>query len=102
MVNDEKERPKWPMKRLKGMYFAMHCWKCKKFELPLEEFEQTEYEKNCEPNIQKMIDGLDVKKMKFKDFNNIIKNSIFCKFEKRDFSNNCPICKKFGIPNKPF
>lgn len=40
---------------------------------------------------------MEVKEMKFKDFNNIIKNSTFCKFEKRDFSNNCPICKKFGI-----
>jgi len=99
MVNDNKERLKWPMKRLKGMYFAMHCWKCKKFELPEEEFEQTEYEKNCELNIQKIIEGLDVKEMKFKDFNNIIKNSEFCKFEKRDFSNDCPICKKLGIKN---
>ncbi|MBS3078845.1 hypothetical protein J4218_01875 [Candidatus Pacearchaeota archaeon] len=98
MIN-EKERPKWPMQRLKGMYFAMHCWKCKKFELPQEEFEQTEYEKSCEPNIQKIIHRLDLKEMRFKDFNIIIKNSVFCKFEKRDFSNNCPICKKFGVPN---
>ena len=87
----ERERPKWPLQRLKSMYFAMHCWKCKKFELPSEEFEQTEYQKNCEPNIQKIIDSLDVKEIKFKDFNNIIKNSTFCKFEERDFGNNCSL-----------
>ena len=95
----KKERPKWPMQRLKGMYFAMHCWKCKKFELPEEKFEPTEYKLKCEKNIQRIIDILDVKEMKFKDFNNIIKNSEFCRFEKRDFSNNYPICKKFGITN---
>lgn len=85
MIN-EKERPKWPMKRLKGMYFAMHCWKCKKFELPVEEYKQI-----CEDNIQKIIDNLEVKEMTFKDLNNTIKNTSFCKFEKRDFSNSCPI-----------
>jgi len=88
----KKERPKWPLQRLKSMYFAMHCWKCKKFELSREE-----YEKRCVKKIQKIIDSLKIKEMKFKEFNRIIKNSIFCKFEKRDFSNNCPICKKFGI-----
>jgi len=88
---ESKERPKWPLHRLKSMYFAMHCWKCKKFELPIEK-----YKRLCENNIQKMIDNLEVKEMKFKEFNTIIKNSIFCKFEKRDFSNNCPICKKLG------
>ncbi len=93
----EKERPKWPLQRLKSMYFALHCWKCKKFELPAEEFEETEYEKKCEKNIQKIIDNLEIKEMKFRDFNTIIKNSTFCNFEKRDFSNNCPICKKLGI-----
>lgn len=98
--NMEKERPKWPLKRLKGIYFAMHCWKCKKFELPIDEFEQTEYQKICEPNIQKIIGSLNVKEMKFRNFNNITKNSTFCKFEKRDFSNNCPICKKFEILNR--
>jgi len=87
-----KERPKWPLKRLKSMYFATHCWKCKKFELPREE-----YEVKCENNIQKIIDNLKIKEMKFKEFNDIIRSSTFCKFEKRDFSNNCPICKKFGI-----
>ena len=35
---------------------------------------------------------------KFKEFNIIIKNSTFCKFEKRDFRNDCPICKKFRVP----
>tara|TARA_Y100000310_G_C20412593_1_gene682761 strand:- start:161 stop:445 length:285 start_codon:yes stop_codon:yes gene_type:complete len=88
----KKERPKWPLKRLKSMYFAMHCWKCKNFELPREE-----YEKRCEKNIQKIIDNLGIKEMAFKEFNEIIKNSSFCEFEKRDFSNNCSICKKFGI-----
>ena len=87
-----KERPKWPLKRLKGMYFAMHCWKCKKFELS-----QKEYGKRCEQNIQKVIDNLKIKEMKFKEFNEIIKDSNFCKCEKRDFSNNCTICRKFGI-----
>ena len=66
----KKERPKWLMQRLKSMYFAMHCWKCKKFELPAEE-----YRKRCEENIQKIIDNLEIKEMKFKDFNEIIKNS---------------------------
>ena len=98
MVNDKKERPKWPMHRLKGMYFAMHCWKCKKFELPEDDSEEIEYKQKCEPSIQKIIDNLEVKEMKFKEFNYIIKNSNFCKFEKREFDNNCPICKRFGIP----
>jgi len=96
----EKERPKWPLHRLRGMYFAMHCWKCKKFELPDEESEQTEYKKTCEGNIQKIIDNLNVKEMKFKDFNNIIKNTEFCRFDKRDFSNNCSICKALRISRK--
>ena len=91
----EKERPKWPLQRLKGMYFAMHCWKCKKFEHPMEE-----YKKRCEENIQRIIDNLEIKEMKFKEFNKIIKNSSFCKFEKRDFSNNCSICKKLGISRR--
>ena len=77
------------------MYFAMHCWKCKKFELSEEE-----YKKMCENNIQKIIDNLEIKEMKFKEFNEIIKNSTFCNFEKRDFSNNCLICKKLGIGDK--
>ena len=55
-----------------------------------------EYKQKCEQNIQKIIDNLEVKEMKFKEFNSIIKNSTFCKFEKRDFTNNCHICKKFG------
>jgi hypothetical protein len=80
------------MQRLKSMYFAMHCWKCKKFELSMEE-----YKEKCEGNIQKIIDGVDVREMKFKEFNNIIKNSMFCKFEKRDLGNyDCPICRRFG------
>jgi len=87
----KKERPKWPLRRLKGMYFAMHCWKCKKFELP-----EKEYKRRCEENIQKIIDNLEIKEMKFKEFNGIIKNSAFCKFERRDFSNNCPLCKILG------
>ena len=91
-MDNQKERPKWTLQRLKGMYFAMHCWKCKKFELPMEEYKQ-----KCENNIQKIIDNLEIKEMKFKEFNAIIKNSIFCKFEKRDFNNNCPICKKLGV-----
>jgi len=91
----KKERLKWPLQRLERMYFAMHCWKCKKFELPREE-----YEKRCVEKIQKIIDSLKVKEMKFRDFNEIIKNSIFCEFEKRDFNDDCLICKKFGI--KPF
>ena len=74
------------------MYFAMHCWKCKKFELSKEEYKQ-----RCENNIQKVIDSLGIKEMTFNEFNDIIKNTIFCKFERRDFSNNCPICKKLGI-----
>ncbi|MBI2106711.1 hypothetical protein HYT57_01890, partial [Candidatus Woesearchaeota archaeon] len=53
-----------------------------------------------ENNIQKIIDGLEIKEMKFKEFNAIIKNSAFCKFEKRDFDNNCPICKKLGVPRR--
>jgi len=93
----KKERPKWPLQRLKGMYFAIHCWKCKKFELSTEE-----YKKRCEENIQKIIDNLEVEEMKFKEFNDIIKNSTFCTFEKREFNNNCPICKKWGIPQKRF
>jgi len=92
---EQKERPKWPLKRLKSMYFAMHCWKCKIWENSIEG-----YKKRCEDNIQKIIDNLDVKEMKFKEFNNIIKNSIFCQFEKRDFSNNCPICKAWGISGR--
>ncbi len=101
MQNQEKERPKWPLKRLKGMYFAMHCWKCKKFELPEEEFEETEYEKKCEKNIQKIIDNLEIKEMKFKEFNDIVKSSTFCQFEKREF-HDCPICRKLGIPQWKF
>ena len=77
------------------MYFATHCWKCKKWERSIEE-----YEKDCEQNIQKIIDNMEIKEMKFREFNEIIKNSTFCKFEKRDFSNNCLICKKFGINTK--
>jgi len=88
----EKEKPKWPLRRLKSMYFVVYCWKCKKFELPVEEYKQ-----ECEDNIQKIIDSLEIKEMTFKEFNRIIKNSTFCKFEKRYFSNNCPVCKKFGI-----
>lgn len=88
----KKEKPKWSLQRLKGMYFAVYCWKCKKFELPEEE-----YKKRCEENIQKIIDDLKIKKMEFKEFNEIIKNSTFCKFEKRKFNNNCPICKILGI-----
>jgi hypothetical protein len=87
-----KERPKWTLQRLERMYFAMHCWKCKKFELPIEE-----YKRLCEDNIQRIIKGLEIKEMKFKEFNEIIKNTTFCKFEQRDFNNNCPICKKLGI-----
>lgn len=79
------------------MYFAMHCWKCMKFELPVEEFGEIEYQQKCEKNIQEIIDSLEIKEMTFKDFNNIIKNTPFCKFEMRDFGNDCPICKKFGI-----
>jgi len=45
-----------PMQSLKGMYLAMHCWKCKKFELPLEE-----YKRRCEDNIQKIIDSFGIK-----------------------------------------
>lgn len=93
----ERERPKWPLQRLKSMYFAVHCWKCKKFELPIEEFGETDYQQKCEKNIQKIIEGLGIKEMKFKEFNETIKNSTFCKFEMRDFSNNCSICKKLGI-----
>ncbi len=78
-MNNTKEKPKWPLKRLARMYFGMHCWKCKKFELS-----QQEYEKRCEKNIQKIIDNLEIKEMTFKEFNNIIKNSIFCEFEKRE------------------
>ncbi len=88
----ENERPKWPLQRLKSAYFAMHCWKCKKFELPVED-----YKKRCEESIQKIINCLEIKEMRFKDFNDIIKNTTFCKFEKRDFENNCPICKKLGV-----
>jgi len=88
----KKEKPKWPLQRLKGMYFALHCWKCKKFELSIEE-----YQKRCEQGIQKIIDNLEIKEMRFREFNNIIKCSNFCKFEKRDFSNNCPTCNKLGI-----
>jgi len=88
----EEEKPKWSLQRLKGMYFAVHCWKCKRFELPMEEYKQ-----RCENNIQKIIDSLEIKEMKFKEFNDIIKGATFCKFDKRDFSNNCPICKKLGI-----
>ena len=91
---DKKERPKWPLKRLKSMYFAMHCWKCKKWENSIEEYKQ-----KCEDNIQKIIDSIEIQEMRFKEFNNIIKKSAFCKFEKRDFSNNCPICKKLGVQN---
>jgi hypothetical protein len=49
----KKEKAKWPLQKLKEMYFTMHCWKCKKFEFPMEE-----YKKNCEDNIQKIIDNL--------------------------------------------
>ena len=73
----------------------MHCWKCKKFELPMEEYKQ-----RCENNIQKIIDSLERKEMKVKEFNEIIKSATFCKFDKRDFSNNCPICKKLGISRR--
>lgn len=86
----EKEKPKWPSKRLKGMYFGLHCWKCKKFEQGREEY------KKCEDNIQKIIDNIEVKEMRFREFNDIIKSTTFCQFDKRDFSNNCPICKRFG------
>lgn len=88
----EKEKPNWPLKRLKSMYFAMHCWKCKKWEVS-----QEKYQQECEDSIQKIIDNLDIKEMEFKEFNSIIKNSTFCKFEKRDFSNKCPICERFRI-----
>ena len=91
----EKERPKWPLWRLKKMYFGMHCWKCKKFELPTEE-----YKKKCEDNIQKIIDSLEIPEMRFKQFNRIIKNSTFCQFEKRDFRDDCPICKRFGCSRR--
>ncbi len=74
------------------MYFGLHCWKCKKFELPVDE-----YKKRCEENIQKIINGLEIKEMKFRDFDNIVKNSTFCKFEKREFDHSCPICKQLGI-----
>src|SRR3989344_8804227 len=94
-MDNQKERLKWPLQRLKGMYFAMHCWKCKKFELPIEEYKQ-----RCEDNIQKIIDGLEIEEMKFKEFNEIIKNATFCKFDKRNFSNSCPICKKLGISRR--
>ena len=89
---EQKERPKWPLERLKSMYFAMHCWKCKKFEFPVEEYKQ-----DCEEKIQKIINNLEIKKMEFREFNEIIKHSTFCKFEKRNFNNNCTICKKLGI-----
>lgn len=91
----EKENPKWPLKRLKEMYFGLHCWKCKKFELGVEEYQK------CAESIQRIINNLEVKKMKFKEFNEIVKNSTFCKFEKREF-HSCPICKKLRIPQKRF
>lgn len=93
---EKRQRPEWPLQRLKGMYFAMHCWKCKKFELP-----QEEYEQRCEQNIQRIIENIKLKKMTFKEFNGIIKNSSFCQFEKREFS-DCPICKKLGSREKEY
>jgi len=83
------------MQRLKSMYFAMHCWKCKKFELPREE-----YEKRCEENIQKIIDNIEIKEMKFREFNNLIKSTLFCEFEKRDLKDNCLICKRLGCKRR--
>lgn len=77
------------------MYFSLHCWKCKKFELGEEEY------RKCEDNIQKIIDNLEVQEMKFKEFNDIIKNSNFCNFEKREF-HSCSICKRLGISQKRF
>ena len=96
-MDNQKERLRRPLQRLKGIYFAVHCWKCKKFELPTGEYKQ-----RCEDNIQKIIDGLEIKEMKFKEFNTIIKDSTFCKFEKRDFNNNCPICKRLGISRRDY
>jgi len=66
-----------------------------KFELPIEE-----YKRLCEDNIQKIIDNMKesgIEEMKFKEFNSIIKSTEFCKFEPRDFTNNCPIYKKWKI-----
>ena len=62
MEQEKINEPKWPLQRLKGMYFAMHCWKCKKFELPVDEYKQ-----RCEDNIQKIINDLEIKEMKFKE-----------------------------------
>lgn len=87
----KKERQEWPLQRLKGIYFAMHCWRCKKFELP-----QEEYKQRCEENIQRIVGNINLKKMTFKEFNGVIKNTTFCQFEKREFS-SCSICKKSGI-----
>lgn len=92
---DRKLKPKWPLERLKSMYFGAHCWKCKKTELPSEE-----YGKICENKIQKIIDNIELKEMRFKEFSEIIKASKFCNFEKRNFDCSCRICKKFGIEFK--
>ncbi|MBS3092022.1 hypothetical protein J4466_01240 [Candidatus Pacearchaeota archaeon] len=81
--------------KVKGNVFCHALLEMQKFELPLEEYKQ-----KCEDNIQRIIDGLEIKEMKFKEFNEIIKNTTFCKFDKRNFSNSCPICKKLGISRR--
>src|SRR3989344_1406689 len=46
-----------------------------------------------EENIQKIIDNLKIKTLQYREFNEIIKNSTFCQFKKREYT-SCELCKK--------
>jgi hypothetical protein len=90
-------KKKYKKEHIMNWYFGNYCAKCGKIDLKSED-----YGRKCYKKMKEIIQGIDGEEITHKEFVNIIRNSSFCKFEKREFSNNCPICKKLGVPRFRF
>lgn len=88
--------PKKPVKigHLVKWYFGNFCARCKRIEM-----EEERYGRNCYENLQAIGNSTRAAEMTHKEFVAIVKSGPFCRPIKRIFS-ECPICKKFGIPQR--
>jgi len=89
-MQTQKQKPKVKIEYLINWYFGTFCYRCRRIDS-----KKDNYGRNCYNKIQKIGSSINLKELTHKQFREIIKNSLFCKPIKRQFS-TCPICEKLG------
>lgn len=94
-IQEVKVKKPVKMSHAINWYHGNVCIRCARIDM-----ESEAYGRNCYDKLLALGKGIGTPEITHKEFVAIAKSSPFCKPIKRQFNDDCPICKAFGVPKR--